>query len=134
MNCHDATVSCSSESRFGRNQVPSKFFQTSRRQEFGCVRRNSATEDLHEIQLWDERGERRLGMSTLVWSRKGKKLATIFECACQRIGLFDRDLQIHCGTLEPDVCRGTGLKQRPFSMRTGWCRVICSHSHTAKYT
>ena len=72
MNCHDATVSCSSESRFGRDQVPSKFFQTFRRQEFRCVRRNSATEDLHEIQLWDERGERRLGMSTLVWSRKGK--------------------------------------------------------------
>ena len=33
-----------------------------------------------------------------------------------RTGLFDRDLQIHCGTLEPDVCRGTGLKQRPFSI------------------
>ena len=70
--CYLIYYYCSSESRFGRDQVPSKFFQTSRCQEFGCVRPNSATEDLHEIQLWDESGEQRLGMSGLVESQKAK--------------------------------------------------------------
>ena len=54
--------------------MPSKFFQTSRRQEFGCVRRNSATEDLHEIQLWDERGERETWNVHAGLESEGKKI------------------------------------------------------------
>ena len=81
--------------------MPSKFFQTSRRQEFGCVRRNSATEDLHEIQLWDERGERRLGMSTLVWSRKEKHWPRSSGVLVKELAsgvVPHHDLQINFGT------------------------------------